>query len=229
MNAIQYASTRAAVPCSETLDGDESARVFTFYGKARQFALHDTLFQQETACRSLYLMGAGLVALRRYYPDGRRVVVRVVRPGEIFGWSDAFITGLHRWEAWALTAGSLWTLPAAEWMALQPGNPYPQILHLGYAESQQLEKAVLRSTLKVEDRLLSFLLSLADGSEQFPAMIPVPFRRMDIADAVGITAESYSRAIKRLEGRGLLSWRSQNIVVIHEPAVAHLSAVVDLY
>lgn len=232
MNAIPAAIIQCPhtrTDCSRAFAGSHPACVFPLKGRIRRFDLHETIFQQETGCRGLYCLRDGLLALRRYYPDGRRAVVRMMRPGEIFGWADAFITGLHRWEGWTLTAGSLWTLPAADWMAWHPDTPYRHMLTLAYAESQHLENAVLRSNLRVEDRMLAFLLSLADRSDRFPVTIRTPLRRADLAEVVAITPESCSRVMKRLQKLGMVYWHSQDTIVIHERAAAQVAGVVDLY
>ena len=175
-------------------------------------------------------MEDGLLALRRYHPDGGRSVVRVVRSGEIIGWADAFIRGIHRWEAWTLTPCSLWYLPAADWVSFHPAAAHDHILALAYAESQQLEMAVMRlSSLKAEDRLLAFLVSLADRPDAFPAVVHIPLRRADIAEAVAITAESCSRILHRLNDQGMVSWTDPHTAVIDRRAAARVAGVIDLF
>jgi len=216
--------------CSHFAIGAHPGCLFPQKGQLKRFALHETVFRQGAGCRGIWRVRDGLLALRRHHPDGRRSVVRVVRPGEIFGWSDAFMTETHRWEGWTLTASSLWYMPASDWASYHPGDAHDHILALAFSESQQLEKAVLRlSALKAEDRLLAFLLSLADGLDTFPVVVRTPLRRGDIADAVAITPESCSRILHRLEEQGLVTWRRTHTAVIDERAVARVAEVMELY
>jgi len=204
--------------------------LFPRKGRLKSFAVHETVFQQDTGCRGLWCLRDGLLALRRYHPDGQLSVVRVVRPGEIIGWADAFITGIHRWEGWTLTTSSVWHLSAADWSSYHPGNSHDHILALAYAESQHLERAVLRlSALKAEDRLLAFLLSLADSLDTFPVTVRTPLQRGDIAAAVSITPESCSRILHRLADQDLVTWPNPHIAVIDERAVARVGEAIDLF
>ncbi len=204
--------------------------LFRQRGVLRPFGLHDVIFQQDSGCRSLYRVKDGLLALRRYHRDGGRTVVRVVRPGETVGWADAFISGVHRWEGWALSSGSLWCLPAADWISGHSDGALSSTLALAFAETKQLENAVLRlSYLTAEQRLLAFLLSLADRPDQYPVMVRSPVRRADLAEVIAIRPESYSRAMSRLQDRGLVKWTAPDTILIEQRAVAMVAEVIDLF
>jgi CRP-like cAMP-binding protein len=222
--------TLAGAECSHVAMGAHPGCLFPQKGRLRKFPVREVVFHQDTGCRGLYRLREGLMALRRYHPDGQRSVVRVVRPGEIVGWADAFITGLHRWEGWMLTAGSLWYMPAVEWSALHPGDAQVHILSLAYAESRRLESALLGlSRLRAEDRVLFFLFSLAENPVDFPAVVDISVRRGDIAEVAAITAESCSRVLQRLEKRGWVTWLNPRTMVLDEAAAARVAEVVDWY
>ncbi len=233
MKAFQASSLDCVLvgsECSHVAMGAHPGCLFPQRGKLRKSGAREVVFHQDSGCRGLYRLREGLLALRRYHPDGERSIVRVVRPGEIVGWSDAFITGVHRWEGWMLTAGSMWYMPATEWSALHPGDAHAHILSLAYAESQRLESALLGlSKLKAEDRLLFFLFSLAEHPETFPAVVHISVRRGDMAEVAAITPESCSRVLQRLEKRGWVTWTNPSTMVLNEAAAARIAEVVDWY
>lgn len=214
--------------CACHPDDDGSACVFRTKGRLRHFRSHQAAFHAGTACRSLYQLRDGLLVLCSYPADGHRSVVRVVRPGEIVGWADAFVSGIHRWEARTLTACSMWEVAAADWHDFHSQDAYRRILALAYAETQLLERAVMQmARLRIEDRLLAFLASFVGSADTLPAAVRLPIRRYDIAEIVGTTPETCSRILRQLQERGVVTWHGADTMVIGRSAASRLLEIAD--
>ena len=56
-----------------------------FGGKISQFATHAVIYYEGDPAKRLYELVTGSVMLYKLLPDGRRQVVEVLRPGDIFG------------------------------------------------------------------------------------------------------------------------------------------------
>ena len=70
-----------------------------------------------------------------------------------------------------------------------------------------------------EERVATFLLTTArkTGADlKTPVEITLPFRRVDIADFLGVTVETVSREISKLKKDGLIALRGPHRVVLKE-------------
>jgi len=205
----------------------------TFFerGRVKEFGAGDVIFSQGSPCCTLYQVRSGLLGLRRYMADGRSVIVRMARPGDVIGWSEAFFNQEHRWEGGALTNGWLCVLPVSVWLdTKEHASQRDRLLGLAYQESLQLENAMSRhAALGAEDRLMSFLLSLASEPESYPVVVRIPLRRMYVSEIVAITRESCSRILARMEKAGAIKWRDRNTLLIAESEARRLAPLVEQF
>lgn len=204
--------------------------VFQDRGRIKAFATGTVVFTQDSPCSALYQVKSGLLGLRRYTADGRRVVVRVARPGDVIGWSEALYNAAHRWEGWAFSSGRLCAVPASAWMQAQGGAARERLLGLAYQESLLLENALARlAALTAEERLLSFLLSLADCPDRYPVAVRIPVRRIYVSEIVSITPESCSRSLARLAKEGAIEWRDHDTLLISEAVARRITPLVEQF
>jgi CRP/FNR family nitrogen fixation transcriptional regulator len=91
-----------------------------------------------------------------------------------------------------------------------------------YLQRAQSHVSVLgRST--AQERIATFLLDI-DARLNSPRVIELPMPRRDIADYLGLTIETVSRILRRLDRRKIISietWR--HIVLRERKALLHMS------
>jgi CRP/FNR family transcriptional regulator len=145
-------------------------------------------------------------------PDGRRAVIAFVTPGDILGASfdDRFPV-----SAEAVTNVQIQRLSRDRFRALS-NSVHGLQLQFYTLVSRDLSNAqghiLLLARMSAEERVANFLVDLyrrsgADGE------IVLAMSRIDIADYLGLTVETISRAIASLTRKGLIDGRQRGHIV----------------
>ncbi|TYO89991.1 CRP/FNR family transcriptional regulator [Oceanicella actignis] len=178
--------------------------------RRRQLARDEAIYAQGAPANTVYCLSRGLVALRTTREDGHYSFVRLVRPGEIFGFRSFLARQPHDTEARALTAARVCVVAAREAREVVEGSP--QVLGgLALRCAIELRRSRdLRAHSRRGDaggRLLRLIRDLsadqapdADGVVRFR----LPLSRADMAAALGLAPETVTRRLRRLCEAGAL-------------------------
>ncbi|MEP1931537.1 MAG: Crp/Fnr family transcriptional regulator [Roseibium sp.] len=182
-----------------------------FGGKSTQFDTHAVIYYEGDPAKRLYELVAGTVMLYKLLPDGRRQVVEVLRPGDIFGLSAE--------DEYDCTAESL-TVAEVHEIDLKQVDRSPELqLTLTKCLSSQMgvlhEHAVLLGRKSAVERVASFLMHLVphrggvgcpgpddDANDGYDLQLHMT--RQEIADYLGLTIETVSRVVSDLKRRGVI-------------------------
>ena len=172
----------------------------------------------------LIAVGRGSVKLWKAIPDGRCQIVAFRGPGDP-------ITVHRRDTPWPSTAQALTRglIYRVQWADLQHlASRYPIIdrtlFDLACDEVTSLQDRILMLGRKTtEEKLASFLLeiSVASASPYGPGReVMLPMRRPEIAEYLGLTAESVSRELTRFKNERVIAMpRPSVITVLNRPAL----------
>ncbi|MCJ8142819.1 helix-turn-helix domain-containing protein [Ancylobacter sp. A5.8] len=163
-------------------------------------AAHVTLLHEGDPARRIMEVMDGAVMLTKLLPDGRRQVVELLGPGDVFG--------LACDEAYACSAETLTpsTINAHERSALER-DPALAARLLRRFEAQLCSMhahALVLGRMSALERVAFFLTRLAPeglGS----GTLHLSMTRQEIADFLGLTLETVSRAFSELKRRGLVA------------------------
>jgi CRP/FNR family transcriptional regulator, anaerobic regulatory protein len=163
----------------------------------------------------------GAVRLSKMTVDGRRQVLDFRVPGEFLG-----VPGLDRHACTAEAIGevTLRRYPRRQLEALVEDQPRlaKQLLAIAARELRAAQEQMLLLGRKhAHERVASFLLrmaSLAPGMAGPGAAFELPMSRGDIADHLGLTVETVSRAFTALRRDGIIALPRPNQVVLLRPA-----------
>jgi len=182
-----------------------------------EYRKRHSVFLQGDAVGTVHYLASGMVGLERLDEDGRMSIVRVLKPGTLFGWSDLLGGGIHRNSAVALQTSRIAAITADRFVtALQTEDRLAAALfRQAAAQVDEAEDHILRlSTLGVPDRLYSALCSLAgpaapapDGTVEFR----VPLMKRELAALIGTSPEGVSRGIRRLEELDVARFRGARV------------------
>ncbi len=186
---------------------DELARIARFERKAKR----DILFLEGQDGGSIFILVSGAVQLSKSTAEGREIVIRVVRPGDIFAEVILFEQDSYPVSAVALTECEVISIPRRGFIELL-GNERFRIDFLG---SLMRKLRYLTDHIKylthhdVEERLFLFL------KEQFGERetVRIDMSKKDVAAAIGTTPETLSRLLLRLKHDQLLSWKGRTIEI----------------
>jgi CRP/FNR family transcriptional regulator len=191
-------------------------------GRQLQFAPRSLIFLEGDRADAVFQIVSGAAMLYKLLPDGRRQIVEILGPGDVFGFSP---TAVHDVAAETLSAVRCTSFDRAE-IEGSPTLMRRLSAHL-YAQLCTLHEHVMLLGRKSSvERIASFLMRGVPGrgghacpgpaSGKDRADIRLAMTRYAIADYLGITIETVSRALARLKRRGIVSISRIDEVCIHD-------------
>ncbi|MBP1596099.1 MAG: Crp/Fnr family transcriptional regulator [Acidobacteria bacterium] len=201
--------------------GEKSRRSLAAICVERQAVRKEILFFEGEHGEALYLLASGSVSLFKTTADGKEVVIKVVRPGEIFAEVILFEQDIYPVSATAKTACRVFLLPRRQFYALLDDAAFRDdfIGMLMRKQRYLADRIRFLTTHDVEDRFFIFLREQFGENER---IVP-PLSNKDMAAAIGVTPETYSRLLARLSGEGKIVmvgktirlqkgfWKSRNV------------------
>ena len=199
---------------------DEVLARLTKRARQRRIAPGEAVFQQGETAHSFYLLLSGRLKVTQVTEEGQQLVVRVVYPGDLFGFARALNRPDYPGTSRAAVESEVVGWPMPEWDTLVESNPR-LALNAIQTIGQRLDEAHTRlremSTQDVERRVAHAVLRLirqAGRREGEGIRIDFPISRQDIAEMTGTTLHTVSRILSGWEGRGLVRGGRQRITVL---------------
>jgi CRP-like cAMP-binding protein len=178
-----------------------------------------SLFRQAEPASEMFLLESGRVRLQEITADGRELLIRFVRPGEVFG-DKAAIPGAN-YRASAVSDNPVRTYAWTTRTMVRLLEEVPRLaINLFAIATRYLhysrERYRLLATASAEDRIRWAVAELARnfGSAHGSATaITGRVLQQDIADLSVTTIFTVSRALRRYEERGMLSKKRGRIIL----------------
>ena len=170
------------------------------------------LFREDDPAACVYNLTSGSLRLSRLMPDGRRGVLGFAFAGDFVGlesWGQARAS-VHFATAEALEPATVCRFPRARFDALVAADRALESALLARAgqalHAAQVGRLALAQKSAVE-RVAGFLASLPASDPMRPmaaGRIRLSMTRQEIADHLGLTIETVSRALGRLKRAGVI-------------------------
>ena len=212
----------------ERMSDEELDRLLA-HATARRVAQGDAVFEQGQQAENFFLLLHGRLKVTQVTQDGQQIIVRVVHPGDLFGFAKALQRSDYPGTARAATESVIIGWPTDLWPHFVEENPRLAVSAM-QTIGQRLEEAHTRireiSTQEVERRVAHAVLRLsrqAGRQEEHGIRIDFPISRQDIAEMTGTTLHTVSRILSSWEGRGLVEGGRQKLVVIDIPGLRSLA------
>ena len=180
-------------------------------GRKLHFAPRSQIFLEGDRADAVHQLVSGSAILYKLLPDGRRQVVEILGPGDVFGFSPS---GVHDVSAEALTAVRCTVFECAA-VERSPALMRRLSEHLHAQLGALHEHVVLLGRKTALERIASFLMRCLPGRGGPRCLGPPRMRdradvrlamtRYGIADYLGVTIETVSRSFARLRRRGIVS------------------------
>lgn len=186
-------------------------------GRVREVAANTLLFQHGDRYQGFYLLLEGTVQIYRMSPEGRMLVLHVIRPGEsfaevpLFEEQDAAATSAtYPATAETLEDSVALFFPAEPFLAFIDENPRTALRMLGQMAGRlreavrQLDAVSLRD---VQERLARHLVAQVPMTPDEPDSAPtveLDIPKSVLAAELGTVPETLSRALRRLEEQNLI-------------------------
>jgi CRP/FNR family transcriptional regulator, dissimilatory nitrate respiration regulator len=159
----------------------------------------------------MFLMAQGAVQLFKTSPEGKEVVIKLVRSGELFGETVLFGADAYPVSACALTPVEVFLLPRRQFDCLLEEEGFRrEFIGMLLAKQRYLADQIFRlSALDVEQRFFHFLREQYGKREKY--LIDVTKR--DVAAAIDALPETLSRLLLKLREEGVVQWDGEQLRV----------------
>lgn len=185
----------------------------------RRIARGDAVFRQDDPARSFFVLVEGRLKVSQTTPEGQRLVVRFIGPGEMFGCVAVFGGRGYPGTATAVEDSRMlgWTRGAVE--HLMERHPRLAVNVLGTVGGRLQEtQARLRelATERVERRIARALVRLIEQAGRpvgESVAFDFPISRQDVAEMSGTTLHTVSRTLSAWEEQGIVAGGRQRIAI----------------
>ncbi len=220
-------SLRMEIPERDSWPSECCHKIFSLHGRWQKLSKGDVLFNEGDASSAVYFLHDGMLGLRKTDRNGRSVLVRLMYPGAFVGQVGCEGRDAHLVGAEALAVSNVYSVPTATFRGELNRSPGLREWFLGEVAAELYEaetRIVQLAGYTAKARLALFLLELSDGGA--PA-VRLPLRRHELADYLGIRAETLARVTRRLEETGIASFKGQEAVIHDRQALEALSAAAE--
>ncbi len=182
-------------------------------GIVRSYARKSVIVHEDDPANCVYEVISGTVCTCRTLREGRRQITGFYFPGDAFGLESA---EKHNVAAQAITNAEVRVIKKQALTALAASNREVanQLLTLTTRELARKQDLALLLSRTVEERIIFFLIDMVQRASPREDLIVLPMFRQDIADYLGLTIESVSRALWDLERRGAIEISGGRSIVL---------------
>ena len=190
----------------------QSSKVFSY--KKRML-----IFHPEDTPSSVFYIKSGYVRVYRISEEGEELTLTILKPKDFFPLSYGINSTAHPYHLEAITPLELWKAPQEHFLSFIKSNPdvmYELTTRILVRFDGVLSRMENLLFCNAYVKVAATLLMCAKGfGEDFHGntLVKVPLTHRDIATLVGITRETTSLEMKKLEKQGLLTKSGRFIIV----------------
>lgn len=185
-------------------------------GRVREIAFGERLWSDTSADRNLYLIESGALKLSLVTPKGEELVVGLFFEGDVMGW-QGLADAPDADVAMALEPTRVRALPLTQIEELCRHDQllHRQIMRLASQRIAQLQQRMLVvAKSSATERVAGFLLELANRRAAADGWQHLPMSLEGIGCYLGLSLETVSRSLSRLERDGVILKRGRSVQVL---------------
>ena len=225
-SAIRAASLRQ--PGTQLSNGPLSrsrpnADVIEVMGTVIPFARDSEIYGEDEPAEYLYKVISGTVRTYKVLADGRRQIGAFHVPGDVFGFESG---EEHTLSAETITDCKIAVIKRTALMAIaeRDNEVACYMLALTTRELHRAQAHMLLLVKSAQERVATFLMEMAERVST-PGTVELAMSRQDIADYLGLTIETVSRTLGRLEKTDTIEvFSSRHIVLRDHSALSRLNS-----
>ena len=222
MNHGAAAAEKGSRPCARSSSSRRSERRISQQIVSllieRRFPKHKTIVEEGLPGDYMYVIREGRVSVSKLSDDGREKILEFLEAGDFFGEMSLLDNAPRSASVRALTETRILALSRSDFLAVLRRSPdlaMAVITELTRRLRQIDEQASSLSFQRVKERTQGLLVRLA--KEPFEGRddvgITPALTHQQIADMIGTSRETVTRALKGLRGEGWLTQQGKRYVV----------------
>ncbi|WP_457623854.1 Crp/Fnr family transcriptional regulator [Persephonella sp.] len=200
---------------------DDEIKEISKYFHFKEIQKNEYIFFEGDEEPGIYIVIDGIIKLTKETAEGKTVILRLVTPGEVFGW---LVLGESKptstYTAQALIDSKVLYISNADFLRLMTEYPALAVRITCEASKMVLEAYDRLKSLaaeKVEGRIASLLLELSKkiGEDKGDKIIiRAPITRQDLAEMTGTTVETAIRIMSKWKKEGLINTERGKIEIL---------------
>jgi len=195
----------------------------------RRLLIGEAVFEQGQKATQFFLLLHGRLKVMQVTSEGQQIIVRVVHPGDLFGFAQALQRDDYPGTPLAAAESLVLCWPNEVWGHFVEQNPLMAVNAMRTI-GERLQEAHTRiremATEEVERRVAHAVLRLMDQAgkrEEDGVRIDFPLTRQDVAEMTGTTLHTVSRIFSAWEGQGIVRGGRQKLLVRDRARLAALA------
>jgi len=188
------------------------------------------LFLEKQPARGIYMLCQGEMKLSVSSSEGKTLILRIARPGDVLGLTAALAGTPNEATAEAVRPSQVAFIRRDDFVRFLAKHPeaYPMVARqLGaqyQAACKQLRTVALSSS--VEERLAKFILEFSEEGLQTKqgTRITLPLTHEELGQFIGTTRETVTRTLSEFKNKDLVTIQGATLLVRNRPALEHLVA-----
>lgn len=194
-------------------------RTFDLLGSVSAFARNEEVFSEGQPADYLYKIVSGCVRSYATRENGERQLIAFHMPGDCFGLEGR---DLHTMSAEATTDSTILIIKRKALLARKDdASMVRYLLELTADELRRTQRHNLLLLKGAQERVIGFIIEMKERGHS-ESEIALHMTRRDIADYLGLTIETVSRTLSRLEAESAISLPTPWRIVLHDPAALSL-------
>ena len=178
-------------------------------GRTEKFSKDEIIFFEGDKGEKFFFLIEGLVKIYKSADNDREIVLRHIRPGEMFGEVILFESEAYPVNATALRDSTLFSINRKLFMELFKedafrnyftGNIFRKLRYLA-------DRVAFLNAYDVEERFFVFV----EEHYGIKPMITIDLTKAELAEAIGTIPETMSRLIARLKLKDLVAWNKNEL------------------
>lgn len=211
---------------SDALDKLDKERTTSHYKKG------ETIFKEGQRPFGIFCLFNGKIKLSKIGDDGKEHIIRLIKPGDLFGYRSILGADKYHASAVAIDEATVCFIPKEQFIELLDGDKnltFEMIKIL----SEDLKNAELQMThmarKPVRERAAEAVLFIKEtyGYEEDGQTINAIFSREDIANIVGTATETIIRLLSEFNREGIIQLQGKKIKIIDEKKLIFVANIFD--
>ena len=214
MSAEMLASLLSMTPLFSGLTLEDRLRL-TVNAEIRRYERDESLFNQGGTVSGMYVLLNGQVKVVQVTPDGREVVLHVIKSGQTIAEAAVFQHGVYPAHAVAMVASRVLFLSARTVLDAIVQDPQLTVRMLT-SLSNRLREFTQMTGEQQRGTALSRLAGWLLHQEKGEGVVRLEMSRETLASMLGLTRETLSRALSRLQRMGLIAINKKEIRLLDQ-------------
>jgi CRP/FNR family transcriptional regulator, anaerobic regulatory protein len=235
-SSIGHFGTNGPLPCDRCIG--KQYNVCHLLEPERQRELFETgcrhrwdkrsyLFRAGSPVGAVFKVTSGIVAESRTLADGRRQIIAFFLPGDICGYLET--DGRHAFDGEAITTAETCSFNRERFGGfVNRNNDVAEEMRRNLADRLKMAGAHLSvvGQLTSTERVANFvaMMTAAYAARNVQTRpLPLPMKRSDIADYLGLRLETVSRAFSKLRQHNIIDLNEDEVLILDQARLNQLS------